>query len=148
MKLIQLAYSSRAKKNFSDIEMLEFLDRFRKKNTEMGITGILIYKDGHFLQFLEGEENKIDSLYAAIEKDKRHDNVILLLREEIEKRSFRDWSMGYVDLDKLDQDSIPVFTNIFDMKISFLDFKGEAEVIKDIIKGFSRYDDWRNFINV
>ena len=40
----------------------------------MGITGLLLFIDGGFLQMLEGEERAVRELYTRIAADRRHLN--------------------------------------------------------------------------
>ena len=65
---------------------------------KLGVTGILLYKDGNFMQVLEGEKEVVMKVAATIEADGRHKGVIVLLQGEREQRDFPDWSMGFRDL--------------------------------------------------
>ena len=64
-------------------------------NARHGITGALIFADGHFAQALEGEEASVDLLMRAIFRDDRHRSVTVVRREQIAKRRFEPWSMAY-----------------------------------------------------
>jgi hypothetical protein len=66
-----------------------------------GITGILCYGGGIYLQAIEGGRNQVNNLYAQIVSDKRHTDVVLLNYEEIAERRFGGWTMGQVNLSKL-----------------------------------------------
>lgn len=59
---------------------------------------MLIYFDGTFVQFLEGPENNIDQLFQKIQKDKRHQDVVLLIDGIHKEREFSNWSMAYKEL--------------------------------------------------
>jgi hypothetical protein len=37
----------------------------------------------------------VDTLYEKLDRDKRHQQLTLIIREPIVKRSFADWSMGF-----------------------------------------------------
>ena len=89
-----LVYASAGVSEWSPSEVEEMLLRFREKNAQLNITGLLLYKDGSFLQALEGEESVVRELYQRIAIDPRHQQVTLLLEVPIEERSFPDWSMG------------------------------------------------------
>ncbi len=95
--MIQIIYASAATVPFSGTDLKQLLTIARANNESMGISGMLVFHEGSFLQILEGEDNVVLSLYAKIEKDKRHDNISLLLRSSIEERSFGDWKMGFYD---------------------------------------------------
>lgn len=77
----------------ADIEAL--LVKARAFNHDQGITCCLLYFRGCFLQYLEGNQLKVLSLYDQIRADKRHSEVRLLTHSQIEKREFKDWDMAY-----------------------------------------------------
>jgi hypothetical protein len=79
------------------------LTQSRHHNAHAGITGILCYGDGVFLQCIEGGRMQVSELYGAIQKDGRHKDVALLHYEEIPERRFSGWSMGQVNVSKLNQ---------------------------------------------
>lgn len=68
----------------------------RHNNVQAGITGILLYHDGGFLQVLEGMRAPVERVFAAICADPRHHQVITLWRGPVEGRLFGDWRMGFV----------------------------------------------------
>jgi hypothetical protein len=72
-----------------------------RNNMENGITGILCFNETTFIQLLEGSRREVSSLFRNITQDDRHFDVELLLHEEIERRSFSSWTMGKVNLDKV-----------------------------------------------
>lgn len=70
-------------------------------NASAGITGMLVHADGYFLQVLEGPEDTVRSLIAAISADSRHTDFHIILLGHAERRNFAEWSMGIVNLDAL-----------------------------------------------
>jgi len=48
--MIQLVYTSSSIKPFSIDELLLLPDKARRNNSKLGITGMLLYKDGDFMQ--------------------------------------------------------------------------------------------------
>jgi len=90
-----IAYVSRQSFILSNEDISNLLVTCRANNTRNEITGMLIYFDGTFVQFLEGPKNKIDSLFETISKDKRHQDIILLIDGTSGKREFEDWSMAF-----------------------------------------------------
>ena len=70
-------------------------------NPATGITGILCYGGGIFLQAIEGGRMAVSELYGHIQRDARHKDVVLLDYEEISERRFGGWTMGQVNLSKL-----------------------------------------------
>jgi hypothetical protein len=91
----QLIYLSSARILFSEEELLELLQQSREFNQAHDITGILIYRNGTFLQVLEGHPDTIARLYYRIERDPRHHRCLLLLRQNIAERAFEGWVMGF-----------------------------------------------------
>jgi hypothetical protein len=79
-----------AKQNLADIMAVS-----KPKNMVLGITGVLFYMEGKYLQILEGEENNVRAIMADIEKDSRHQNLEYLIDTKTEKRGFYDWKMDY-----------------------------------------------------
>ena len=103
--LVRLLYASRAVDTSAQaIEAI--LTQSRQHNPGSGITGVLCYGGGVFLQAIEGGRSAVSELYGHIQRDPRHKNVELLHYEEIAERRFGGWTMGQVNLSK------PVFVNI------------------------------------
>lgn len=93
--MLQIIYSSAAVAPFSETELTELLGKARVNNGRLGVTGMLLYHEGSFLQALEGDEHVVDALYTKIGKDKRHHRVVALLRRPIDDRYFDQWQMGF-----------------------------------------------------
>lgn len=98
--LVRLLYASRAT-DCSAKAIEAILAQSRAHNTEHGITGILCYGAGCFLQAIEGGRRAVNELYGHILRDARHEDVVLLHYEEILERRFGSWTMGQVNLGKL-----------------------------------------------
>jgi hypothetical protein len=77
------------------------LDSSRQHNIANGITGILCYGGGIYLQAIEGGRKQVNELYGHILRDARHKDVVLLHYQEITERRFGGWTMGKVNLSKL-----------------------------------------------
>ena len=105
-----LIYVSIATKCYSGAELVDFLNEWRENNEKLSLTGMLLYKDGKFMQVLEGEEETVKQLSAKIDRDPRHTNVTLLLQGPTSEREFPDWSMGFHDLDALQVTGIPGYS--------------------------------------
>lgn len=96
-----ISYVSEQSHNISENEIEKLLEKSRERNSTKGITGILIYFEGVFTQFLEGPEQEIDSLYKKIRVDRRHSNLRELFTGDATDRFYADWSMAYKSLDQL-----------------------------------------------
>ena len=99
--LVRLLYVSRAILPEDANATQSILDSARKYNLANGITGILCYGGGIFLQALEGGRMAVNELYKHILNDSRHKDVVLLSYEEISERRFSGWTMGQVNAAKL-----------------------------------------------
>jgi hypothetical protein len=98
--LVRLLYASRAlDPSCSAID--DILNQSRQFNPGSGITGILCYGGGIFLQAIEGGRMAVSELYRHIQNDARHKDVVLLHYEEISERRFGGWTMGQVNMSKI-----------------------------------------------
>jgi hypothetical protein len=98
--LVRLLYTSRAvEPTQSAIDSI--LNSARQHNHEQGVTGILVYGGGVFMQAIEGGRQVISDLYGTIQRDPRHTDVMLLHYEEILERRFGGWTMGLVDVGRV-----------------------------------------------
>lgn len=94
----QVIYASAALRPFSEAELAELLAAARANNERLGVTGMLLYDAGSFLQVLEGEPLVLPSLFEKIGRDKRHHRVVALLERNIEQRQFGEWRMGFASM--------------------------------------------------
>lgn len=113
--MLQIVYTSTASLEFSAADLERLVAGARTRNRTLGVTGMLVFHDGRFLQALEGEKRAVNEIFASIRGDARHRDVMVLHRGPgPEQRAFGDWSMG------------------------FADFAGAAE----LLKGFMRLNEW------
>jgi len=96
--LVRLLYASRAAEALTPEAVDSILAVSRKDNPALGITGLLCYSGDIFMQVLEGGRDAVSQLYNAISHDPRHRDVVLLDYEEITERRFAGWTMGQVNL--------------------------------------------------
>ena len=100
--LVQLVYvssitlSTRLKASIFD----EVEGHARDHNEQHGITGTLCYGNGHFLQCIEGKKSEVFDLQKRIFADSRHKNIEVLLLRVINQRSFVDWRMRLLFLER------------------------------------------------
>jgi hypothetical protein len=104
--LIRLSYAStsafteRGGGTAIDPEVDRILHACKINNPEREIGGVLHYGYGCFFQVLEGPRDEVQDIYARIAQDSRHTNVATLEKRSVTRRSFPDWSMKYVPLEK------------------------------------------------
>jgi hypothetical protein len=99
--LVRLLYASRAAQRIAPEDIESIVGQSRKNNPAQGITGILCYSGDSFLQVLEGGRDAVNTVYNCITQDKRHSAVVLLHYEEVTERVFAGWTMGQVNLAKI-----------------------------------------------
>jgi hypothetical protein len=100
--LVRLLYCSRPV-DTSPAAIESILAQSRQHNPTTGITGILCYGGDIFLQAIEGGRMAVSELYGHIQRDPRHKEVALLHYEEISERRFGGWTMGQVNISKVNQ---------------------------------------------
>ena len=99
--LVRLMYASRAVPAVGQEELVAILRKSKANNPALGVTGVLCFSQGIFLQVLEGGRGAVNRLYNRIAADPRHTEVELLSYAEIGERRFAGWSMGQVNLARL-----------------------------------------------
>jgi hypothetical protein len=113
MGLIQLIYVSNAEHEMESAELEGILEVSARNNAAGGITGMLLYANGSFLQILEGEAVAVDAAFERISRDPRHANLFVLEREAISERSFARWRMGFKRLGSADAAAHPAHAPFF-----------------------------------
>jgi hypothetical protein len=109
--MYRLVYVSSAVNLFTDDQLQELLEVSRRNNNATGITGMLLYVEGNFIQVLEGEKPKVVETQQRIAKDPRHQGLITLLEGEEPEREFADWSMGFKKLQGREGASLPGYSD-------------------------------------
>ncbi|ODB95249.1 hypothetical protein A3197_18015 [Candidatus Thiodiazotropha endoloripes] len=112
--LIQLGYISRATRLMNESALTELLDQARNINEIEDITGLLLYKDGSFVQVLEGDSDNVGKIYRRIQHDIRHHQVKTLYQQEIQTRDFPDWRMGFQNLSDAGFEPPPGFSRFME----------------------------------
>lgn len=102
-----LIYLSTMARPMSGTDLADLLAECRRKNGVLGVTGLLIYHEGHVMQLLEGEQHVVRDLYARIFEDPRHHGLLLVWTSLADHRRFPDWTMGFEDLDEHDAGRSP-----------------------------------------
>lgn len=111
MELIHLVYVSSATQPFSSAQLVALLDKARRNNAPVGVTGLLLYRDGNFMQVLEGEPDAVAKIHARIALDPRHQGLITLIRRPIAERTFSEWSMAFRDLNDAETKALPGYSD-------------------------------------
>lgn len=135
-RMIQIVYCSEASEDFSPQQLVALLEKSRANNRVRGLSGMLLYRAGRFLQVLEGDATHVRALVARIGKDARHHGIVLLSETQIESREFPDWSMGFADLSAVATDGLPGFTHFLESNLSATSFARQIPAAKRLLLAF------------
>lgn len=138
--MYRLVYLSAAKTLFSKAELLDLLVKAREKNRRLGLTGLLLYKNGDFLQLLEGEKKAVEELFATIEADPRHTGTTVVIAEECPARLFADWSMGFRDLGDPELLKLPGFSPLMNSAAGLPALRDNPDEAMQLIRFFAALD--------
>lgn len=101
MKSIRLIYCSRPTETFRYTDLAPILRAAAHNNRLLDVNGMLALTNTHFLQVVEGSRSAVSQLYTRLIRDPRHRDVTLYAVQEIEKREFSSWRMGYMSASHL-----------------------------------------------
>jgi hypothetical protein len=102
--MLSMVYVSSAARSLNDEDFVQLLTAARSNNERNGITGMLLYKDGNFMQAVEGPDEQVNALFDRIRRDSRHHGVLQLLKEQISERRFPNWSMSMTNVHRLSEE--------------------------------------------
>jgi hypothetical protein len=104
--LVRLLYASRSSTELTQDVIDNLLASSRRNNPVLGVTGLLCHSGDIFMQVLEGGRDVVNQLYTRISSDTRHRDVTLLHYEEITERRFSGWTMGQVNLARVNPSTL------------------------------------------
>lgn len=136
--MFYLVYVSSATRPFSEADLSDLLETSRENNAKLGITGMLLYKDGNLMQVLEGEEELVRALYEKIGTDPRHDGAITLHQSIAEERQFPDWSMGFRNLDSPELRTVPGYSEFLNSPLTGGEFSADPSRSQRLLLTFKR----------
>ena len=96
--LYELIYTSHARVLFDAEALTQLLGKARTFNASRHVTSLLLYSEGHFLQVLEGTRPEVETVYALIRQDARHEPLQVLGQGPVPRRAFPYWGMGFCEL--------------------------------------------------
>ena len=132
-----IVYTSKIAESEKDQELTvsQIVDQARKNNAARGITGVLLFENGYFLQAIEGPRDELKELYDTIKQDERHQQLVCLIDKTIELTSFDQWSMEVFTLENshlFDPQLIGSLKKIYEQEFD-LNSKTLIEFIKKVI---------------
>ncbi len=116
MSLLHLIYVSSLGADVQESEIVKILASSVRRNGEAGVTGMLLYAGGNFLQVLEGERAAVEETYARIARDPRHHGLIEIERRAVAQRDFPAWSMGFRHLGAAEVAKVPHAAPLFEVR--------------------------------
>ncbi len=137
--LFSLIYVSSAVELFSATDLAALLACCRRNNTAAGVTGMLLYKKGNFMQALEGEEETVRQLHAKIQRDPRHRGLITLSEHAIPERQFADWSMGFRNLTDPALRSLPGYNEFLNVPLDDEQFTARPSRARRLLTTFRQW---------
>lgn len=134
--LFRLIYISGETNRFTRQDLEGLLEAARAKNAKLGITGLLLYRNGNFMQVLEGGEPEVRALFEEIRGDTRHRRVLAVVQESVASREFPDWSMGFREIDP-ERDAVPEgFSTLLHEPWCDLDYSGLSADVRRFVRLF------------
>jgi hypothetical protein len=128
-----LIYVSSAVRRLTDDDLELLLRESRENNVRVGITGLLLYKDGNFMQLLEGTKEAVLAIMEKIKKDPRHQGVKVVLEEEKQNRDFSGWSMGFQKLGPGTAQEIPGYSDFLDLPLTSREFTAPSTSLRFLL---------------
>ena len=143
--VFQLVYVSAATCAFDTESLDRLLAKARTNNASVGVSGMLVFHEGSFIQVLEGPRPEVQKLFERIECDPRHTETKILFRGEVDKPSFSDWSMGFYRTSARSSRELPGFSNF--LPTGFVDVADRPDVARRALLAF-RGGKWRQKVNI
>ena len=131
-------YASSAVQLFTPEELRALLDTSRRNNAACGVSGMLLYKDGNFLQVLEGREATVQEIAAKIYRDPRHRGIITLMEGFENEYQFPDWSMGFCDLRSDEAKTMPGYSAILESSFDPKALATDATAAQRLLLSFKK----------
>ncbi len=129
--LRRLIYISKATKPINGDDLDNILMASRRNNGMVGVTGLLLYADGMFIQCLEGPESGVGKTLERIAGDDRHEHIETLADENVSERLFPQWEMGFhPNLSKMQR------ANLVDIRVKADQHTGDGKVDAALTKFF------------
>jgi hypothetical protein len=138
LTMYRLIYVSSAVQLCSEKELEDLLTTSRKNNSAVGLTGMLLYKNGNFMQCIEGPKEAVCALETKIRSDPRHRGMIVLLREENAQPEFNEWAMGFKRLDSNSALEFPGYSDFLDLPLTSEEFQMHPSKSLKLLLSFKR----------
>lgn len=133
-----ILYVSSARELFSSAQLTDLLTGSRERNAAKDISGLLLYRDGNFMQLLEGPDAAVQATHDRIQQDPRHHGVITMLNTPTDERIFPDWSMGFTDLDDPSVADLPGYSDFLRTSLTSTEMTGNPQRSLRLLRNFKQ----------
>jgi hypothetical protein len=108
--LRQRVYRSTAVRPLGHTALRDLLEQARERNKRENLTGLLVYHEGCFVQWLEGPASGVERVWQSIQADTRHTEVEALPTPWSPHRLFPEWRLRLAsgELPAAEADAVPV----------------------------------------
>jgi hypothetical protein len=135
--MFSVTYVSSAVVPFTPSALRALLEKCVSHNRLRDVTGMLLYKDGNFMQVLEGEEKAVRAVHNISAKDPRHRDLLTLLQGETPGRQFPAWSMGFRDLGA-DLDNPEGYSEFLNLPLTGSEFNSDPTKAQQLLLCFKK----------
>lgn len=94
--LFSLVYTSTASRPLAKSDLENILGSARTRNLQEQVTGLLLFTDGKFMQYLEGPSAGVLKIFDIVKKSSLHQDIVEISRQSVERREYGDWSMAFL----------------------------------------------------
>lgn len=95
-------YCSRASEGVGDAEVDRLIEFSQHRNVARAITGVLVFGNGVFFQWVEGPPTEVQDLVVSLHGDSRHHDIVELDRRvDTRERLYPAWEMERVEADDI-----------------------------------------------
>jgi len=135
-KVTQFAYMARYTGRTVERDLAEIADKAKRNNERLGITGVLVYDAGVFIQVLEGPNDAVTHMMTRILSDQRADNVAILFYRLVDQRELGHWSMLTLRLDRsgIGPFSLETFRRAYQSLSAGGDLDGFIDAVNAIVR--------------
>jgi hypothetical protein len=134
--LLSAVYVSSASVDMTDQQLANLLEMSRENNKKRGITGMLLYRGGDFMQVIEGPAANIEHLLKALAEDKRHTGMMILKKTYIPERQFSGWQMAFRDLNGADVTKLEGYSPFMEWSFNGDEFKDKPNLSYKLLLQF------------
>ncbi|MBH1863688.1 BLUF domain-containing protein [Stenotrophomonas maltophilia] len=101
MPIRAVVYASQVAEGLSIDRLKALVADAARFNKLAGVTGVLLHDGTRFVQYFEGPEDGVASVYERVLQSASHTDVVELARGRVSTRQFPYWSMHQLPADQL-----------------------------------------------